>query len=104
MLLSQYGRPILEELLLGDSYWALHKAMRHFGVSTAIVYPVSIVALAVVFSVSHVGNDAVHFWSAISTGIAFGVMRVLSGSTACAALMHASYNFTLCWLAFIFSL
>jgi membrane protease YdiL (CAAX protease family) len=105
LLLASTAGPILEELFFrGLLYWALYKSMRHFGAPTAIVYPVSIVALAVLFSVSHIGNDTVHFWSAISTGIAFGVMRVLSGSTACAALMHASYNFTLCWLAFVFSL
>lgn len=105
LLLASTAGPILEELFFrGLLYWVLHKSLRHFGVPTAVVYPVSIVALAVLFSASHIGNDAVHFWSAFATGVALGAMRVLSGSTACAALMHASYNFTLCWLAFIFSL
>lgn len=104
LLLASIAGPILEELLFrGFLYWVLHKTMRHFGVSSAIVYPVSITLLAVLFAFAHADSDSVHLSSAILTGIAFGVIRVVSGSTACAALMHASYNLTLCWLALVFS-
>lgn len=104
LLLVSTAGPILEELLFrGLLYWILHKMLRHLGLPTVILYPLSIMLLAVIFAFAHVGSDLVHLWSAIFTGVAFGVMRVISGSTACAALMHASYNFTLCWLALIFS-
>lgn len=102
LLLASTAGPILEELLFrGLLYWVFHKALRHFGVPNVILYPACVVALAVLFAFAHAGNDRVHLWSAIGTGIAFGTMRVISGSTACAALMHGSYNFTLCSLALL---
>ena len=105
LLLASTVGPMLEELFFrGLLYWALHKTMRHFGMPIQIVYPASVTLLAVLFAFGHFGSDAVHLWAAIFTGIAFGSMRVASGSTACAAVMHASYNFALCWLALIFTL
>ncbi len=104
LLLVSTAGPILEELFFrGLLYWMLHKALRHTGVPAVIVYPVSITLLAALFAFAHVGSDMVHLSSAIFTRVAFGAIRVISGSTACAALMHASYNFALCWLALMFS-
>jgi hypothetical protein len=103
VLLASTAGPILEELLFrGLLYWVLHKILRQFGVPTTVVNIFSISVLAVLFAFAHADREAVHLWSAIFTGAAFGYLRVASRSTACAALMHAYYNFTLCWLGLVF--
>jgi membrane protease YdiL (CAAX protease family) len=103
VLLASTAGPILEELLFrGLLYWVLHKILRQFGVPTMVVNIFSILVLAVLFAFAHADRETVHLWSAIFTGAAVGYIRVASRSTACAALMHACYNFTLSWLALVF--
>ena len=103
VLLASTAGPILEELLFrGLLYWVLHKILRQFGVPTMVVNIFSISVLAVLFAFAHADRETVHLWSAIFTGAGFGYIRVASRSTACAALMHACYNFTLSWLALVF--
>jgi membrane protease YdiL (CAAX protease family) len=53
----------------------------------------------VIFAVFHGPTDLVHWVTFTGTGIAYGWMRVASGSTTASALMHAAYNLTSCLFA-----
>lgn len=53
----------------------------------------------VIFALFHGPTDLVHWVTLTGTGIGYGWMRVASGSTTAPALMHATYNLTLCLLA-----
>ena len=57
--------------------------------------------LAIAFAISHNGRQGLQLYSTILTGIAFGWMRVRSGSTAAATLMHAVYNLVLLLIAML---
>ncbi len=97
VLLATTVGPLLEELFFrGLLYRALHKAMRHLGLRPGIVYPLTVMILGVLFAFAHTGRAPVQLWSTLFTGMGYGVMRVLSGSSACASLMHASYNLSIC--------
>ena len=64
--------------------------VRSFGVAAGIVLA------AIPFGLLHLseyGNSWRHVLLITLTGIAFGCMRQLSGSTRAAAIMHAAYNF-----------
>jgi membrane protease YdiL (CAAX protease family) len=55
----------------------------------------AIIITAVMFALFHGPTDLVHWVMFTGTGIAYGWMRVASGSTTAPALMHANYNLAL---------
>ena len=65
-------------------------------VSTGTVPAVMITG--VVFAVFHGPVDLAHWATLTATGIAYGWMRLASRSTMAPALMHATYNLSLCLL------
>ena len=56
----------------------------------------AVILTAFLFSVFHQPADLAHWVSFTVTGLAYGWIRVVSGSTTAAAVMHATYNFALC--------
>jgi membrane protease YdiL (CAAX protease family) len=59
----------------------------------------AVIITAVTFALFHGPTDLVHWVTLTGTGIAYGWMRVASGSSTAPALMHAAYNLALCLLA-----
>lgn len=57
--------------------------------------PLAILGSALLFTALHKPTTSVQWISFTMTGVAYGWMRVSSGSTAAAILMHAAYNVTL---------
>ena len=57
--------------------------------------PLAILACALLFAALHKPPTAAQWVSFTITGAVYSWMRVSSGSTAAAALMHAAYNVTL---------
>ncbi len=62
---------------------------------------ISIALIAFAFAGAHIGRAGISFVCTILTGASFGAIRVWSQSTVSAVLMHAAYNFALCWLSFL---
>ena len=56
---------------------------------------IGIAAAAVLFATLHPVSTFVQWFCFVTTGAAFGWIRVKSGSTAASTLMHAVYNVTL---------
>ena len=54
--------------------------------------PLAIIGSALLFSALHKPLTVAQWFSFTMTGAAYGWMRVSSGSTTAAALMHAAYN------------
>jgi membrane protease YdiL (CAAX protease family) len=99
LLLASISGPMAEELLFrGLLFWALLKALSHIRVRQSRAQIITILLVAVTFAGAHIGRVGVSFICTILTGASFGVMRVWSQSTVAAALMHAAYNFGLCWM------
>ena len=61
---------------------------------------VSVIVSSLVFGLILESRTSVQVCSITLTGAAFGLMRVFSGSTVAASLMHAVYNTSL-WLLWI---
>ena len=59
----------------------------------------AVILTAFLFALFHQPADLAHWVSFTATGLAYGWIRVASGSTTAAALMHATYNFALCFFA-----
>jgi membrane protease YdiL (CAAX protease family) len=57
---------------------------------------IAVVLTAFLFALLHQPNDLARWASFTATGMAYGWIRVASGSTMAAALMHATYNLALC--------
>jgi len=55
----------------------------------------AVIITAVVFALFHGPANRAHWVSFTATGIAYGWMRVASGSTTAAAITHAAYNLSL---------
>jgi membrane protease YdiL (CAAX protease family) len=58
-----------------------------------------VLVIAVAFAVLHTGRAGVSLFATMLTGAAYGWMRVQSGSTAAAALMHGIYNLAISCIA-----
>jgi membrane protease YdiL (CAAX protease family) len=59
----------------------------------------AVVITAFIFAVFHEPTNLAHWLSFTATGIAYGWVRMVSGSTTAPALMHAAYNLTFGLLA-----
>ena len=56
---------------------------------------VAVILTAFLFALLHQPTDLAHWVSFTTAGVAYGWIRVASGSTMAAALMHATYNLAL---------
>ena len=56
----------------------------------------AVLLTAFLFALFHQPADSAHWVSFTLTGVAYGWIRVVSGSTFAATLMHATYNVVLC--------
>jgi membrane protease YdiL (CAAX protease family) len=96
LLLASSSGPIVEEMLFrGLLFWVIFELLRRRGVSKSTASVTTVVLIAVCFAFAHTDRIGIRFFATILTGITFGWMRVQSGSTAAAAVMHAVYNFVL---------
>ena len=96
LLLASSSGPVLEEMLFrGLLFWVIFELLRRLGVSKSAASVTTVLLTAVCFALAHTDRIGIRFAATILTGIAFGWMRVQSGSTAAAAAMHAVYNFVL---------
>ena len=86
-LLAGTLAPVLEESLFRG--FLLPVLARTMGSTVAVL------ATALVFTALHQPATAVQWVSFMVTGTAYGWIRVNSGSTAAAGLMHGTYNLTL---------
>lgn len=96
LLLANSSGPVLEEMLFrGLLFWVIFELLHRRGVSKSAASVTTVLLTAVCFALAHTDRIGIRFAATILTGIAFGWMRVQSGSTAAAAAMHAVYNFVL---------
>jgi membrane protease YdiL (CAAX protease family) len=99
LLLASISGPMAEELLFrGLLFWATLTAFRRMRVRQSRAEIITILLIAVAFAAAHIGRAGVSFVCTVLTGASFGVMRAWSHSTIAATVMHAAYNFALCWL------
>ena len=100
VLLASSSGPMIEEILFrGLLFWVIFELLRRGGVRHAVAVALTVFLTAIAFAISHNGRHGLQLYSTILTGIAFGWMRVRSGSTAAASLMHAVYNLVLSLIA-----
>jgi membrane protease YdiL (CAAX protease family) len=91
---------MIEEMLFRSLlFWVIFELLRRGGVRQAVAVALTVFLTAIAFAISHNGRQGLQLYSRILTGIAFGWMRVRSGSTAAASLMHAVYNLVLSLIA-----
>lgn len=96
VLLASVSGPMLEEILFrGFLFWLVFALLSRVGISKASALSATVLLIAFGFAVAHVDRAGIRLYATVLTGIAYGWMRVQSGSTAAAALMHAVYNFVL---------
>jgi membrane protease YdiL (CAAX protease family) len=100
VLLASSSGPMIEEILFrGLLFWVIFELLRRGGVRHAAAVALTVFLTAIAFAISHNGRHGLQLYSTVLTGIAFGWMRVRSGSTAAASLMHAAYNLVLSLVA-----
>jgi membrane protease YdiL (CAAX protease family) len=91
---------MLEELLFrGFLFWLLFGSLAHLGIVHRYASTAAILLIAFVFALSHGGRAGISLVATVLTGIGYGWIRVQSGSTAAAALMHGVYNFAISCIA-----
>jgi membrane protease YdiL (CAAX protease family) len=56
---------------------------------------ISVLATAILFAAFHAPSDVTHWVWFTTTGLAYGTLRLMSGTTTAAAFMHAACNLTL---------
>jgi membrane protease YdiL (CAAX protease family) len=103
LLLASSSGPIVEEMLFrGLLFWVIFELLHRRGISKSAASVTTVLLVAVCFALAHTDRIGIRFFATVLTGIAFGWMRVQSGSTAAAAVMHAVYNFVLCLIATLY--
>jgi len=99
LMLASISGPMAEELLFrGLLFWVLLTLLTRIRVRQPHAQLISILLIALAFAASHIGRAGVGFACTVLTGASFGFMRVWTQSTVAAVLMHAAYNFALCWM------
>ena len=102
VLLAGFSGPMIEELLFrGLLFWLIFELLRRRGVPPALAAGATVLLTAIAFAFAHNDRHGPRLDATILTGIAFGWMRVRSGSTAAATLMHAAYNLVLLLIAML---
>ena len=100
VLLASSSGAMLEELLFrGLLFWLLFQFVARVRAFHGHASAVTILVIAVAFALSHTGRAGLSLWTTMLTGTAYGWMRVQSGSTAAAALMHGIYNLAISCIA-----
>jgi membrane protease YdiL (CAAX protease family) len=96
LLLATSSGPIVEEMLFrGLLFWAVFELLARCGVTKSAAGATTVLLVAICFALAHTDRTGIRFCATILTGITFGWMRVQSGSTAAAVVMHGVYNFVL---------
>jgi len=91
---------MIEEMLFrGLLFWLIFELLRRMGLPLTAAVGATVFLTAIAFALSHNDRHGPRLYATILTGIAFGWMRVQSGSTAAATLMHAVYNLVLLLIA-----
>jgi membrane protease YdiL (CAAX protease family) len=102
VLLASSSGPMIEEMLFrGLLFWLILELLRRMGLPLAAAVGATVFLTAIAFALSHNDRHGPRLYATILTGIAFGWMRVRSGSTAAATLMHAVYNLVLLLIAML---
>jgi membrane protease YdiL (CAAX protease family) len=102
VLLASFSGPMIEEMLFrGLLFWLIFELLRRMGLPLTAVVGVTVFLTAIAFALSHNDRQDLRLCATILTGIALGWMRVRSGSTAAATLMHAVYNLVLLLIAML---
>lgn len=100
VLLASSSGAVLEELLFrGLLFWLLFQFVTRVGIFHRHASAVAVLVIAFAFALSHTGRAGVGLFTTMVTGAAYGWMRVQSGSTAAAALMHGIYNLAISCIA-----
>jgi hypothetical protein len=100
VLLASSSGSILEELLFrGLLFWFVLELCRRLRWPQRPSAVATVILVAIAFAFAHLGRTGASLYSTVLTGIAFGAIRIWSDPTAAAALMHATYNFTLSWMS-----
>jgi membrane protease YdiL (CAAX protease family) len=96
LLLASSSGPIVEEMLFrGLLFWTVFELLARAGLTKSVASVTTVLLVAVCFALAHTDRTGIRFCTTILTGITFGWMRVESGSTATAAVMHGVYNLVL---------
>jgi membrane protease YdiL (CAAX protease family) len=102
VLLAISSGPMIEELLFrGLLFWLTLELLKRRGMPLAVAISATVFLTTIAFAFSHNDRQGPRFYATILTGIAFGWMRVQSGSTAAATLMHGVYNLLLSLIAML---
>ena len=102
LLLASISGPMAEELLFrGLLFWALLTLLIRMRFRQPCAQLISILLIALAFAGAHIGRSGVSFACTVMTGASFGCVRVWTQSTVAAVLMHAAYNFALCWMTLV---
>ncbi len=102
LLLATISGPMAEELLFrGLLFWALLTLLIRMRFRRPHAQIISILLIALAFAGAHIGRAGVRFACTVLTGASFGCVRVWTQSTVAAVLMHAAYNFALCWMTLV---
>jgi len=102
ILLASSSGPMIEEMLFrGLLFWLIFELLRRMGLPFAAAAGATVFLTAIAFALSHNDRHGPRLYATILTGIAFGWLRVRSGSTAAATLMHAVYNLVLLLIAML---
>jgi membrane protease YdiL (CAAX protease family) len=100
ILLASFSGPMIEEMLFrGLLFWLIFELLKRRGVPQSAAAGAAVCLAAIAFAFSHNDRHGLRLYATILTGLAFGWMRVRSGSTAAATLMHATYNLVLSLIA-----
>ena len=102
VLLASFSGPMIEEMLFrGLLFWLIFELLRRIGLPLTAAVGATVFLTAIAFALSHNDRHGPRLYATILTGIAFGWMRVRSGSTAAATVMHAVYNLVLLLIAML---
>ena len=100
ILLASFSGPMIEEMLFrGLLFWLIFELLKRRGVPQSAAVAATVCLTAIAFAFSHNDRHGLRLYATILTGLAFGWLRVRSGSTAAATLMHATYNLALSLIA-----
>ena len=100
ILLASFSGPMIEEMLFrGLLFWLIFELLKRTGVPRSAAVAATVCLTAIAFAFSHNDRHGLRLYATILTGLAFGWMRVRSGSTAAATVMHATYNLVLLVIA-----
>jgi membrane protease YdiL (CAAX protease family) len=90
--------PVLEEVVFRGYLFSLLSWLLHRATGEAVLNWLVIVTAAVIFAVVHLAQPGVSWLQLVCiamTGGLYGWIRILSASTAPAAVAHAAYNLSL---------